>query len=430
MLPICIGLAILLIVTFYIFDSDLLSASFLVLAGYFVSSLFAIYGSEKWGTDICWMLIAVLFAGWSAFICGEIFIKQIVYKKNWCNRQAVAEIHEISYQPAVIALFIVLNIVITLLLYKEVSRIANISGDSAITGMIAGYKENALDNSISGLVTQLLKITKGTAYVCAAMFCNNVICSSNRKAFFRQSILLVPGIIYCAQCIMKGGRYNVIAYLIALVFYGVFMLQYIHCWKYKIPIKLLIKIILAALFIMYAFWFYKEFLGRKSDALFSDYIAQYVGGPYELFNQFVKEKGNWVTMNETFAGLIGSINKVFGTNISSLGYHEFRFTSTGIMLGNAYSGMRNYYADYGIIGVVIICFFYSVFVNKVYCHLAKSKNIYSLFFELIYLGSIVYCLVFHFFSDYFLARISIGYIVEILVMYVIYRVIVKTKFKF
>lgn len=178
-----------------------------------------------------------------------------------------------------------------------------------------------------------------------------------------------------------------------------------------------------------AFWFYKEFVGRTSEALFGDYIAQYVGGPYELFNQFVKENSNTVGTNETFAGLVESINKILGTSIKNLSYHEFRFTATGIMLGNAYSGMRNYYSDFGIFGVVIICFLYSAFFSKMYCRLAKSNNIYSMFFCFIYLGSIVYCLVFHFFSDYFLARISVGYFIEVLVMYIVYRIIVKTRFK-
>lgn len=428
MLLICIGLALFLIIAFYIFDNDFFSTSFLVLAGYFVSSLFAMYSSEKWGTDIHWILIVILFSGWSAFVFGEIFIKRILYKNHWHNNELV-EFQKITFQPIVLILLIGLNIIITLFLYREVSRIANIGGNSLSNGLIAGYKENALDNSISGFVTQLLKITKGTAYVCAAIFCNNIIFLRNRKETLKQSILLVPGLIYCTQCIMKGGRFNVIAYLIAILFYSIFVLQYSHGWKYKMPVKSLLKIVFAALFIVYAFWFYKEFVGRTSEALFGDYIAQYVGGPYELFNQFVKENSNTVGTNETFAGLVESINKILGTSIKNLSYHEFRFTATGIMLGNAYSGMRNYYSDFGIFGVVIICFLYSAFFSKMYCRLAKSNNIYSMFFCFIYLGSIVYCLVFHFFSDYFLARISVGYFIEVFVMYIVYRIIVKTRFK-
>ena len=81
-------------------------------------------------------------------------------------------------------------------MYREVSRIANIGGNSLSNGLIAGYKENALDNSISGFVTQLLKITKGTAYVCAAIFCNNIIFLRNRKESLKLSILLVPGLFF------------------------------------------------------------------------------------------------------------------------------------------------------------------------------------------------------------------------------------------
>ena len=125
MLLICIGLALFLIIAFYIFDNDFFSTSFLVLAGYFVSSLFAMYSSEKWGTDIHWILIVILFSGWSAFVFGEIFIKRILYKNHWHNNE-LAEFQEITFQPIVLILLIGLNIIITLFLYAVANKIPSL----------------------------------------------------------------------------------------------------------------------------------------------------------------------------------------------------------------------------------------------------------------------------------------------------------------
>lgn len=429
MLTVCLGLAVLLIMSFYLFNRDFFSISFLLLLGYFISSIFAVFNTQKWGIDIYWLSMVIWFLGWIAFILGELFIKKLVYRNKWCYKQESVEFGEIKVQSFVVITFIILNILITFLLYREVIKIANIGG-VLDNGLIARYKENALDNSMSGVVIQLLKITKGSAYVCTAIFCNNIIAGNkNKKYIIGQSLLLISGFIYCTQCIIKGGRFNVIAYIVSILFYSFFILQYTHSWGYKVLMKTFIKIVMIAMVIVYAFWFYKEVVGRTSNAIFFDYISQYVGGPYELFNQYVKN-GAIVNGNETFAGLIESMNKILGTNISNLGYHEFRFTSTGIMLGNAYSGIRNYYADYGLFGVGISCFFYAAFFSIIFCQLAKTQNIYRNFFKFVFLGSIMYCLLFHFFSDYFIARISMGYIIELLVMYICYEFIVRIKFKF
>lgn len=280
------------------------------------------------------------------------------------------------------------------------------------------------------MITQLLKITTASAFVFGGILCNNLCCTKiTRKKVIKEFPLLIPGVIYCSQCIMKGGRYNVIAYIIALVFYFYFLKQYKEKWKYKIKIKTLIKVILGATVIVYLFWFIKGFVGRSNEATLFDYVSQYVGGSYDLLNQFIVY-GSLNHGIETFAGLVTSINKLLGTNFSSIGYHEFRFTSTGIMLGNAYTGMRNYYSDFGIFGVFVMCFILSLIFNSIYCGLSRSGNIYKKFFGLIFYGSVFYCIVFHFFTDYFFARLSVGYLIEVLVMFIFYELVTRVRFTF
>ena len=275
-----------------------------------------------------------------------------------------------------------------------------------------------------------MKITKAYAFICGCIFCNNIcVRQYTRRKVFKQIWLLVPGVIYCIQCIMKGGRFNVIAFIIAMLFYLYFALQYKSNWRYRIELKNLAKVVIAAILIVYLFWFYKEFVGRTSEASLFEYISQYIGGPYELFNQFI-QSGSTNAGNETFAGMVTSINKILGTNLKSLIYHEFRFTSTGIMLGNAYSGIRNYYSDFGIIGVILMCFNLSAIFNLIYCRLSKSNTIYKHCFGFILYGSLIYCIIFHFFTDYFFARLSVGWFIEVLIMYICFYMMTKVRFEF
>lgn len=419
-------LVLMLVISYYIFRQDMFSCTFIFVAGYFISALFASLNVETWGTEISGKLIIVLATGWIAFMLGELFLKEVRYRGKWQNYE-VTELIKIKVQPFVLFCDVIIDLFITLLLFREVSSIAGAGGTQ---GIIAAYKQSSTEYSLSGMITQLLKITTASAFIFGGIFCNNLCCTKvSTKKVIKEFPLLIPGVIYCSQCIMKGGRYNVIAYIIALVFYFYFLKQYKEKWKYKIRIKTLIKLILGAVAIVYLFWLIKGFVGRSNEATLFDYISQYIGGPYDLFNQFIAY-GSSNHGSETFAGLVTSINKLLGTDLSSVGYHEFRFTSTGIMLGNAYTGIRNYYSDFGIFGVFVMCFVLSLIFNSIYCGLSKSGNIYKKFFGLIFYGSVFYCIVFHFFTDYFFARLSVGYFIELIVMFILYWLIMRVRFTF
>lgn len=187
-----------------------------------MSALFALLNANNWGTKISIKLVFVLCVGWMSFLGGELFVKKLMYHNRWqCNEEH--ELKEIRFQPMMLCFIIFINLLITFMLYREVSSIAHIGGGNS--GIIASYKQNSLDYSLSGTVTQAMKITKAYAFICGCIFCNNICAyQQTRKKMFKQIWLLIPGVIYCTQCIMKGGRFNVIAFIIAILFYLYFVL--------------------------------------------------------------------------------------------------------------------------------------------------------------------------------------------------------------
>lgn len=422
-------LAVMILLSYYAFRQDLFSVSFLIYVGYFFSAIAAVYNSLIWGMDISAQLITILCIGWFGFFIAEFLVKRVIYKKSFSlEYTGDRELHTINVQGITLVVIIAINLIITLLLYKEVSRIAG-EGSVATGNLVTNFKLNVSEKPVSSLVTQLVKFTKGTGYILLLVFINNLVSEAklSKKALMKNIVLLIPGIIYCAQCFMKGGRFNAIAFIIGAIFLYYFLMQYKHNWKYKIPLKTLLCIVVLLIVIVYSFWFFREFVGRTSDAGLIEYITKYIGGSYELFDLYLENplsKG-W----ETFGYMLESINKIFGSNIPVTTYHEFRSSHTGILIGNVYTGMRNYYNDFGYMGVFVLSFAFSTIYNVIYCKLARTKNIYKHSFLLIFYATIIYAVVYHFFAEYFLARISVGYIIEVIVMYICYLVIFKIKIK-
>ena len=423
-------LTVLIILSYYAFKQDVFSVSFLLYVGYFMSAIAAVYNTLVWGMDTSYQLILILCLGWGGFFSAEFFVKCFGGKRSFSlgNYTEERELHQINVQKIKVWAIIGVNVVITLMLFREVSRIAG-SSTGVVGNLIMNYKANASEKPISALVTQLAKVTKGTAFILLFVFINNLVSTKKitRKLIFKNLILLIPGVIYFVQCFLKGGRFNAIAFVIGAIFMYYFLMQYKHNWKYKIKIKTLLKIILLLIGIMYAFWYFREFVGRTSNAGVIEYITKYIGGSYELLELYLEKPP--AMAGETFGYMILSINKIIGTSIPATTYHEFGISHTGILIGNTYTGMRNYFNDFGYIGVFFMSFIFSWIYNVLYCKLARTTNIYNHAFLFIFYTTIIYAVVYHFFSEYFFARISVGYFVEVLVMYICYLLIFKIKIK-
>lgn len=424
-----IVITLLLPISYYTFKKDFASPSFLMYIGYFIAAVAATYNIVAWNIDISNQLIAIFLTGWFSFFLGELFVREVLYKEK--RRGGFISynnnLREIKVEKVKVFIIILIDMIITLLLYREVVRIASIGGASS-ESMMYNYKANLFETGMSGLVTQTTKFTKGAAYVFLFVFVNNIIAQDkiNKKYMLRNVLYLIPGIIYCVQCFLRGGRYTVIAYIIAVVFEVYFFMQYKNNWKYTVPLKIIVRMMGIVFVIFIGFWLVKEMVGRSSEASFLEYITRYIGGPYELFSLYLNDPPS--ASNETFAGILTSLNKLGLTDASIRAYHEFRFSTTNVLLGNVYTAFRTYYNDYGVVGVGLLSFLLSLIFNVAY-HKLRRGDIYRYKFQNILYSSLLYCIVFNFFVDYFYARLSLGYLIEIFIMYIIYFFVFRTRIK-
>lgn len=422
---------LLLLVTYNVFNKDFMSPSFLLVAGYSLSIGSTLYNIRDWNISVGLQTFLIYFVGMLSFVAGEALIKTRTFKNKVSSKTQEAEYISVDGWKYIFVIGI--GAFILVLTYREVVRIANLN--FASWGNLAyNYKTNVINgdlegSSLSGFVQQANKITKGFAFIFLYIFINNFFADKNRRARKKNWINLVPGLLFAIQSVIKGGRFQIVAYIICAVFLGYYFWRRATGWSKVVPIKYLLRVILGIVIVVMAFWFSRELVGRMSkDSDLMGYITRYFGGGAALFELYLRDASMvHDAAMETFAGMVASLNKL-GLSLTARASHEFRAAS-GVTIGNAYSALRNYYHDFGMIGVALFDFLLGcIFSTKYYELKSYSYLTYKRAFSVILYATLIYTVFFQFFTDYFFARLSIGFLVEIVIMRICFWFTVKLKF--
>lgn len=419
-----------LLIVYNVFNKDFMTPSFLLIAGYLLSIGSTLYNIRDWNVSIGMWTFLIYCIGMIAFVAGEALVKIQVSKNKETTK--IQKVEYISINRWKYILVIGVCIFVLILTYREVVRIANLN--FASWGNLAyNYKTNVINgdlegSSLSDLVQQANKITKGFAFVFLYVFINNFFADRNRREHKKNWTNLIPGILFAIQCVIKGGRFQIVAYIISAVFLYYFFWRKSTGWNKIVPIKYLMQVIIVIVIVVMAFWFSRELVGRMSkDNDLMGYVTRYFGGGAALFELYLRDTPMLHDVAiETFAGMVASLNKL-GFALTARASHEFRAAS-GITIGNAYSALRNYYHDYGIMGVAFFNFLLScIFSSKYYKLKSYSYITYKRAFSIILYATLIYTVFFQFFTDYFFAKLSIGFIIELLIMRICFWFTVKLK---
>lgn len=424
----------LTILSFMMFKKDVMSPSFLICAGYFISALSTSYNIIEWNVSISFLVYFLTTLGLVSFIIGELLVNMYFARNNIQYSSGIKE-QEIKINKYLVAIVIAIGALVLYATYKEVVRIAYMNFASW-GNLLYNFKTNivseGLEASMSTIVVQANKLTKGFAFVFLFIFANDIFATEKRYKVLRNLYLLIPGILYIAQNTIQGGRFQSLAYILAVI-----MLIYLFWrrkvgWEREIPVKYIIRVMAVMLIIVSVFWVSKEAVGRKNQDTIVDYVTKYVGGGPQLFEYYLQDK-NYLhdEYHETFCGIVTTTNKYGITdNVQKRSSHEFRYSPTGILIGNAYGGFRNFYHDYGVSGIIIIPFLLAVIFSCIYYRVKQYKAFtHNNIFMIILYSSLIYTIIFQFFTDYFFTKIALGFFVEVFLMWVCYFVILRLRIK-
>lgn len=409
-------------VLWILFDRDLMAPAFIFCVMYTFSIGSALINRKRWGLEISVKTFTIYTVGLLIFILVNLTCKYIFSK----DRQVFLKSESIQRININYTFTLVLVVISIITIYMWIKNVKIIAGVSVSLGQImeayrlkTSYSVNA-DVSMPGYITQLAKIVIASGYVYGFIFINNVLSKDFKR---RDILLLIPVLLYVIMSIYDSNRLNFLQIAATFVVYYYLLASTDSNFNKKAG-KFLCKLLILFSLLLLVFYSVRLLVGREGskDTGLIEYITMYSGGPLKLFDMFIRDPihSTDVWGKETFISLNGNLNDLGIINIPKyLGHKEFR-SYNGIGLGNVYSAYREWYADFGMTGVVVLQSIFATFFSIFYYTL-KSVGYTKHRFALIMYGYMAATIFLHPIDDQFFRMfVSIGFLIYVVIFYAIY----------
>ncbi len=382
-----IATAILALISYKLFKKDILSPSFIVSVTYFASIVAAFLAKifNLWNNEeISFKIVSIIIIGIISFILGEFIIKKTISKlkkKKDINEDSNYKIIKISnIKMIIICVFLIITFIN---IFYQMVNITGISDN--IPQMINAYREqtplfNKEDSTISidTFAMQMYRAADLFAVFFIFIIINNLLLKDKIKNNLKYCIPILISIIIT---LFVSGRTPLVKLFVSGFFMGVML--YRKYYNKEINIKLLLKIgTMLLLGILIIFYLVMPLIGRNQQTNIVNYITFYLGSPIPSFNELMDrgEVGNSEHFGqETFSGIQAFLNR-FGL-IDYYTPYESQWINFDGLYGNTFSGVRNYYSDFGIFGVIILQILFAIVVTTMYIMAKNNKSkFYMIFF--------------------------------------------------
>lgn len=370
---------------------DIMAPSTMMIAVFIFSTLLAMLNVEKWNINFKSKTCFLITFGLVMFVLGDLCIARLYRKKQTIFVNCVGTI---SIKKWKMTFIILIDILILLLVYKEVIRIANTG--TSFSNLYYAYRQISHltkkdpEQYMNGIVIQMTKIVISSAFICGFVFVYNlVLCKQKIVSNFKY---IFPGIIMSVMTLATGNRTNILRLFICLLLCSYILLQYRANWSMKVSRKF-VKILAVSLFILFALFSMSQvLLGRSGSAQMKEIIFNYAGAPIQLLNLYVDNppEANILWGQETFQAIWALFDRygIINSNVSA--FQEFRSLEAG-NIGNVYTFFRVYYQDFGIIGMGFASFLTAIIFSWIYNYNLKSAYLnYKVVMQMIVYGYLYY----------------------------------------
>ncbi len=351
-------------------------------------TVLCIYGYGKWNTvDLSIMTIAITWCGCAAFAFGCALAfhrqgkKQIRFETSSQNELPGQMDYRIDLWK-----MIALMAVFLLIAYVRVISMNRIAAESGanVKGIIQTskwYREAFSRLFGSGTVRgdigettiekQILRfatvITNASVVVFLIAFSRK-----DKRSMLASGFLLAIFTVY--SILTDGGRAGVL-FKVLMIAYGIYILQLRKgVPNRKLNRKFLILAAAAVLVLLPLFYFSSSLVGRKARGDILDYLSFYYGcGIPSLELKLQQGIGSQPVGQNVFYGIYTLLYKVGLTNQLNGYANDWQYLTT--YKSNVYTAWYRYYADFGMVGVVLLAAFYGWFFTFLYQKIKKGNNL-------------------------------------------------------
>lgn len=419
-----ISVAILLFVILSISDYDFISpGSIVCIMTLLALSVLGIY-ARQYEVLISVEAIVLVLLAVIAVCFGSILIP--------CRIRHIAQLKDVSCYSKTVILFALCFVCISTVLYFfEVRNIAISMGynDSSPLGMLYYYRVATTTGGAavqSKIVGQTVVASVAISYLILIDFIKRITFlqfQNNKCALFLEFITLS---IFVLQGILSGGRTQFLYLIESVIFVAIFFYEKKN--RKKISKKIIKRIIFAAGATCILFFLLGHLTGKTSILNFSETLFVYVGSPIAAFDKLIHGTVSFDPSSygqNVFWGFFDILNRMgFSIEMNKM---EAPFVMIENVETNIYGAFGRYYADFGILGVIIFPLIIGFVYQTFYLKMQNSNKNLELWLAIYLLCSqslFDYCIE----ERFFLSVMSLGTFLRIFYM-VIFYFLFKAKAK-
>lgn len=425
MLLITLGIVgILFIVSYRIFDKDLLAPPTVVALSFCFGTLCCLYNEIEWGLDFSPKSTLLISCGILSTMIGGVIG---VFLSHLPNKMSMSFIHEKSEPQEIVVgktrtmIVIIFQVISLAVIY---SHIRDLTGYSdwmlavttyrVLTGNLADVDDPSIKMPI--LTRNMGQISGLLGIVYAYIIGNNLIASKKKL-----SINWIPIILYTITTFMQGDRSNMLRlWVVGLVTAYTIHRRKVGWISSKETNKIIRTMLSSILAIGIIFFVFKEIVGRESDLGLLDYVTFYAGSPIAVLNQIWEEP---IVSPDIFGQRIlfyfnQSLTAVFGWPGAYNFYYPFFTSANGTFIGNAPTAFRPAFVELGLFGFIVAMVGFGIFFTFLYCRCRKKRGDSPIDIHLLVYAYVAYVFFMYFYSTFFdfLSHVFIKYIIEMLII--------------
>ena len=415
---------------------DIMYPSVLLCCAYILCICFSIYNWDIWNmggysnrtAEITFSAIAVF------SIVGFLVEHLLFYGKNCVYGLSKHEENKIS-EIDVSGFFLLLNLIVCVLtIVWHIHEVMRITGEVKdwfetmnIYRIKTSYGVSTRENRMPLILLELRKYVIVQGYLMMYIITNNIVARRIKK---RDLLIIVPIILMIIQILANASRLEILQLTSAAVCSSYVLWHRKYGWNKNISVKLVLIAFISLIGLLGLFYFTRRIVGRRGNFNWIYYICIYIGGSIKLFDIYINSpiKTSNIWGKETFYTLNQFLSKFIEGHNSYIRHLEFRYVN-GLNVGNVYTAMRRYMQDFGVCGALILVAIFSFIMTFIYCSIKYSKKRYADFLLLFYCYIFNSIPMFPIDDIFYSTMISTSYIVNILIMYFMYILIVEKSIK-
>lgn len=415
-------ISVLFIVSYLIFDKDLLAPPTVVALVFLFACFCCFYNEVNWGLEFSYKSTELIVSGIIATMIGGIIgvcfsnFPKLTSMSFSHEKSEPQEIHVNSIKTIIVIIFQIITLVMLFI------HISNLTGYTDWMSAVARYRVltgrladvNDLSIRMPRLTRNMVQTSMLIGIIYAYIVGNNLIASRKKL-----SLNWAPIFLCITTTFMQSDRSNVIRLWVVILVTAYTIHMRKVGWRKSRETKKIIKVMaLSIIAVGVVFVGAREIVGRSSDLDPLAYVTFYAGSPIAVLNQ-VWEKP--IMKPDVFGQRIlfylnQSTTALFGWPGAYNFYSPFFKSPSGAHIGNASTVFRTAYVEFGLVGfyVALICF--GAFFTFLYCRCRKKSGNSPIDFNLLIYAYIAYVFFMYFYSAFFdfLSHVFIKYIIELL----------------